>query len=118
MGWWNRNEFLEERLPRVGRSLVLLSAVVFCVSGTFGSVSCGSCWEASEKLRRWLLDRDDTILQLVVMLLAMAAVLAFSGVVAQGFIEKVLAVLFAGAGLVLCLVMLTVLLTEARGGEK
>jgi len=84
----------------------------------FGSVFSAVVVEAEPVLRRWLLDRDDTVLQYVAVLLVLSLVTGLFGAWFGGLIEKVLSVMFAGTGLVVCLVMLTVLLTEARGGEN
>ena len=62
-------------------------------------------------LRRWLLRNEYYVGLLVLWFFMMMLV----GVVASEFYWTLF---FGGAGLGLCLVMLTVLLTEARGGEN
>ena len=83
----------------------------------FGSLFSAVVVEAEPVLRRWLLRNDDFIFLVVIISLFWTAFFAEIGLVTYLYAGKVLAILWGTWGLVLCLVMLTVLLTGKRGGE-
>ena len=87
------------------------------LSVSFDSVFACSCGEASQMLRRWFLENDEFIMALVTISFFNTATFVVIGMANQWCAGKVMAVLWGVGGLVLCLVMLTVLLTGKRGGE-